>query len=302
MSTESTTADAPLINHNPTLLSYYGSLESRIGYRLVLGGTRHFGYWEKDTRWPFPIRRALRKMEKKMHTRLDLPPGSQVIDAGCGVGHVALFMANKGLRVTAFDFTPHHVEKARRNVQRSGLPKGQVTVSRMDYHHLESIPDESHDGVYTMETFVHATDPAAVLAGFYRVTRPGGRIAMFEYDHEYESEEVLGHLARPMHQVNELAAMPMNMVSKKGYFKQLLEEAGFRDVVVEDYSENVRPMLRLFWALAIVPYFFVKLFHLEPYFINTVAGARGLEGQKYWRYVAITATKPGPEVEPPKTK
>lgn len=35
----------PLINDNPKLQSYYQSLESRVGYRLVLGGTRHFGYW-----------------------------------------------------------------------------------------------------------------------------------------------------------------------------------------------------------------------------------------------------------------
>lgn len=34
-----------LINDNPELQSYYQSLESRVGYRLVLGGTRHFGYW-----------------------------------------------------------------------------------------------------------------------------------------------------------------------------------------------------------------------------------------------------------------
>lgn len=36
----------PLINHNPSLQSYYTSLESRIGYRLFLGGTRHFGYYQ----------------------------------------------------------------------------------------------------------------------------------------------------------------------------------------------------------------------------------------------------------------
>lgn len=32
----------PLIENKP-LQRYYASLESRIGYRLVLGGTRHFG-------------------------------------------------------------------------------------------------------------------------------------------------------------------------------------------------------------------------------------------------------------------
>lgn len=39
----------PLINDNPELQSYYQSLESRVGYRLVLGGTRHFGYWYVHT-------------------------------------------------------------------------------------------------------------------------------------------------------------------------------------------------------------------------------------------------------------
>lgn len=34
-----------LIKENAPLQSYYHKLESRIGYRLVLGGTRHFGYW-----------------------------------------------------------------------------------------------------------------------------------------------------------------------------------------------------------------------------------------------------------------
>lgn len=34
-----------VINDNPELQSYYQSLESRVGYRMVLGGTRHFGYW-----------------------------------------------------------------------------------------------------------------------------------------------------------------------------------------------------------------------------------------------------------------
>jgi sterol 24-C-methyltransferase len=33
----------PLIDNNPKLQSYYLSLESRIGYRLLLGGTQYFG-------------------------------------------------------------------------------------------------------------------------------------------------------------------------------------------------------------------------------------------------------------------
>ncbi|KAK3370845.1 S-adenosyl-L-methionine-dependent methyltransferase [Lasiosphaeria ovina] len=290
----------PIINPNPYLQAYYGSLESRIGYRLVLGGTRHFGFYEKENSWPVPIGRALRAMEDKLFDALGLPAGSQVLDAGCGVGHVALHMARRGLRITGIDVVEHHIAKARQNVARSALPPGQVTVQKMDYHHLESVADGSLDGAYTMETFVHATDPEAVLAGFHRILRPGGRLVLFEYDHcdpggrpdgddAQAAAEALGY--RDV--VNKFAAMPTNQRSHPGVFKRMLEDAGFGDVVVRDYSPHIRPMLRLFWLLAAVPNFFIRLLRLERFFINTFAGAQAYRYHTLWRYVAISATKPG---------
>ncbi|KAI0387192.1 S-adenosyl-L-methionine-dependent methyltransferase [Hypomontagnella monticulosa] len=296
------TGNPPLINSNPQLQSYYHSLESRLGYKLLLNGTRHFGYWEHDTYWPFPFSKGLRNMEDKLAEAIALPRGSQVLDAGCGVGHVALRMAKKhGLRIEAIDVVEHHVTKAQRNAERSGLPKDTLRARRMDYHHLESFASDSFDGVYTMETFVHATDPKAVLAGFYRILRPGGRLAQFEYDHN-ALDSAPRDIAASMVKVNEYAAMPTNAVSHPGVFKQMLEDAGFEDIVVRDYSENIRPMTRIFYLLAIIPYFFIRLLRLERYFINTVAGVGSYRGRDHWHYVAISATKPGGPVEPSKSK
>ncbi|KAK0706012.1 S-adenosyl-L-methionine-dependent methyltransferase [Lasiosphaeria miniovina] len=291
-------SDTPsLVNSNPQLQTYYHSFESRIGYRLLLGGTRHFGYWNRGTYWPFPLSTSLRAMEDKLAEALALPRGAHVLDAGCGVGHVALRMAQAhGLRISAIDIVDHHITKARRNISRSGLPNNTIAVHKMDYHHLESLADESLDGAYTMETFVHATDPEAVLAGFYRLLRPGGRVAHFEYDHELVGDAP-EDMAASMRKINQYAAMPTNHRSHPGVFKQMLEEAGFEDVVVRDFSENIKPMTRLFFVLAIVPYVFVRLLGLERYFINTIAGVESYRGRGRWRYVAITATKPGGPLE-----
>lgn len=292
----------PLINSNPQLQSYYYSLESRIGYRLLLGGTRHFGYWEHDTYWPFPFTKGLRNMEDKLAEALALPAGSQVLDAGCGVGHVALRMAKShGLRVEGIDIVDHHVTKARRNVARASLPESTIRVRKMDYHHLETFDSESLDGAYTMETFVHATEPKAVLDGFHRILKPGGRLVLFEYDHK-TLEESPKDMAASMIKINEYSAMPTNAISQPGVFKQMLEESGFEDVVVRDYSENIRPMTRMFFLLAIIPYIIVRFLGLERYFINTIAGVETYRGQGYWRYVAISATKPGGPIEAPKAK
>lgn len=82
----------------------------------------------------------------------------------------------------------------------------------------------------------------------------------------------------------------------------MLEDAELVGVEVRDYSENIRPMPKVFYTLAGAPCFFISLFCLEKHFVNIVAVVRGYPGQRYWRHVAITATKPSESVEWAKTK
>lgn len=280
---------------------YYESLESRIGYKLLLGGTRHFGYWDKDTYWPFPVGKALRRMEEKLFSRLDLAPGSRVVDAGCGDGYVAMHMARKGLHITAIDVIPSHVERTRRNIARSGLPKDSIAVQHMDYHDLEPIASESHDGVYTVETFVHAADPAVAMAEFYRILKPGGRCVLLEY--EVDDDDPSSASDRMMAEIDSLAYMPTHRISKRGLYKSLMEDAGFVDVKREDFSDNVKPLLRLFFVLAIIPYTLFRLLGVEKYFPNTMAGAVGFGAINHTQhYVAVRARKPGGVAESAKSK
>lgn len=280
----------PLVNPNPSLQSYYASLESRVGYRLLLGGTRHFGYYPRDTYNPFPLSRSLRAMEEQVFKSLALSSGSSVLDAGCGVGHVAMFMARKGLRVQCIDVVDHHIEKASRGFKAAGL-SGTISVRKGDYHHLDFIADGSLDGVYTVETFVHATDPKGVLEEFYRVLRPGGKITLYEYDH-VNLDKASDGLQDSMAKINQFAAMPANQGFKEGVLQNLIEGTGFEQVDVKDLSIHIRPMLRFFYLLAFLPYLIVVVFGLEKRFINTVTAVQSYRGKDFWRYTAVTATKP----------
>jgi sterol 24-C-methyltransferase len=152
-----------------------------------------------------------------------------------------------------------------------------------------------------METFVHATDPKVVLANFYRLLRPGGHLSLFEYDHELLGDK-REDLTRSMRIINDYAAMPTNALSQPGVFHSMLGDAGFTDIVVRDYSENIKPMTRLFFLIAYIPYLIITFLHLERYFINTVAGVNSYQGHGHWRYVAISATKPRANFEAAKTK
>ncbi|PVH84669.1 S-adenosyl-L-methionine-dependent methyltransferase [Cadophora sp. DSE1049] len=280
----------PLINQNHSLQAYYASLESRIGYRLVLGGTRHFGLYPAGTYWPFPISKALRAMEDHLIDTLDLEKGSEILDAGCGAGYVAVHLAEQGYRVHGIDVVDHHIVKARRNAEAHGLQQ-KITITKGDYHHLSAFSNDSFDGAYTMETFVHATEPEVAAAEFFRVLRPGGSIAMYEYDHVDFSTEP-AEVRNSWTTINKHASMPAYDRFQRGVLKGILEDAGFENVEIRDLSDNVLPMLRLFYILAFIPYLIIAFLGLKARFINTVAGYEGYIYRDAVRYIAVSAKKP----------
>ena len=282
---------APPINPNPQLQQYYHTLESRIGYKVLLRDTRHYGYYDKPDDSPFPISGALRAMENRLMQALDCPEGSSVLDAGCGVGHVALYMAQAGgYHVQGIDVVEHHIAKAQRNIVKAGMT-GTVSARIGDYHHLENFANSSFDGVYTMETLVHSTDASGVLREFFRVLKPGGRIALHEYDFE-DRNKCPKDFAESLDKVHTYAAMPANYYFSYGALRDLLQQAGFEDVHLTDLSEHVVPMLWFFYVLAIVPWLLFRLLGVEHRFVNTIAAVQGYRGRSVWRYVEVTGRKP----------
>lgn len=230
-------------------------------------------------------------MEDSLHRSLGLEAGAQVLDAGCGAGLVASHLAKKGLRIQGIDIIDRHVKWAQQTVEKAGLTHA-VQIQRGDYHSLSAFSPNTFDGAYTMETFVHAADPAKALGEFFRVLQPGGSIAFYEYDH-INLANAPRDLVASMEKVNRYAAMPTNVMFDRGALPALLKEAGFVDVAEKDLSANIKPMLWLFFVLAYIPYLLVTFLGLEPWFINTVAAVQSYRGRHIWRYVATTAKKPG---------
>ena len=220
-------------------------------------------------------------MEEKVYQRLTVAPGAKVLDAGAGSAMVAAYMAeNHGLQVTGIDVTPVHVSDAQHTIQSRGL-QDQVSVQMGDYHDLSSFEDATFDGVYTMETFVHADDPLKVLKNFHRVLKPSGTLVLHEAEFQWDSD-LLQEVLRLSHCENTL---------KEGSYETMLTEAGFRDITVEDLSDNVLPLWRLFGVIGAVPYDILRFFGLHTRFTNMMAG---VEAYRHWgqgRYISVRAVK-----------
>jgi ubiquinone/menaquinone biosynthesis C-methylase UbiE len=220
-------------------------------------------------------------MEEKLYDRLGLQPGARVLDAGAGSGYVAMTMARHGLHVQAIDITPHHLEDARKNVKKHGLEK-EIQVDYADYRNLSAFPEASFDGVYTMETFVHADDPIKVLGNFKRLLKPGGVLVLHEADFSRNSGK-LQDVLRLSHCQNTLA---------EGGYEELLQKAGYKDFSLEDLTDEVLPMWRLFGVVGYVPYQIFRLLGVEDRFINVMAGVEAWLNWGDGRYISVRAVKP----------
>lgn len=111
---------------------------------------------------------------RDFYERLNVAPGSQFLDVGCGSGQLALMAAKDGLQVTGVDIATNLVERARARAQSEGLQ------ARFEEADAEALPfeDATFDVVASLIGAMFAPRPELVAKELLRVCQPGGTIAM----------------------------------------------------------------------------------------------------------------------------
>lgn len=112
--------------------------------------------------------------------RLALPPGTRVLDVACGTGNLAIPLARSGCKVTGLDIAPNLLEQARDRAVAEGL------AADFDEGDAEALPypEASFDAVVTMFGAMFAPRPELVVNECARVLRPGGLLAMANWNPE----------------------------------------------------------------------------------------------------------------------
>ena len=132
------------------------------------------------------IRKTVRRLNRELH-------GHRVLDVGTGTGLSLPYFA-PDCAVTGIDLSGDMLAHARKRVQRKNLTNVEGLLE-MDASELE-FADTSFDSV--MATFVMSVvpDPAKVLQEICRVTRPGGRVYLFNHFRAEEDETLLAMVER----------------------------------------------------------------------------------------------------------
>ena len=117
-----------------------------------------------------------------LHADTRYPPGSEVLEAGCGVGAQTITLArhSPAARFTSIDLSLASLVQARQKILGAGLSN--VVFSQAD---IFSLPFDANrfDHIFVCFVLEHLSRPLAALARLGVLLRPGGTITVIEGDH-----------------------------------------------------------------------------------------------------------------------
>ena len=165
-------------------------------------------------------------------------PGETILELAAGQGDVgyaiARLLGDDG-RLISSDFSQAMVEIAQRHAFELGVPNVEHRI--LDAEQLE-LEDRSVDGVVCRFGYMLMPNPAAALSETQRVLRERGRLVFSVWSSGDRNPWISAAgrilVARGLMPPPEAGDPGMFTLSDKGELRQLVEEAGFADVRIED--------------------------------------------------------------------
>ena len=236
--------------------------------------------------------RALVRMTEVMAERASIRPGDRVLDAGCGVGASALWLAaHRGCQVEGISLSEHQIGLAREFASRAQDPS-RLGFAVRDFS-ATGLPDASFDVVWGLESICYAQDKRLFLAEALRLLRPGGRLVVADYF--LESEPRSGIERHSLERWLDGWVIPH--LPRRTQFHGWIAGAGFVEGEDVDITENIRPSAEEIYRRGKAGYpddilgkgkNALQIQHVEACLFQKVCLDLGL-----WRYRIFTARKEG---------
>ena len=119
-------------------------------------------------------------MAEQLCETVDLRAGDRVLDVASGTGNAALAAARRFCDVTATDYVPGLLDRAR---ERAAAERLTVTIREADAEALP-FPDGSFDAVLSVVGAMFAPSQERTASELLRVCRPGGKIGLANWTPE----------------------------------------------------------------------------------------------------------------------
>ena len=152
-----------------------------------------------------------------------IQPGDRVLECACGTGMLTEVIAQKRARLTATDFAPKMLERAKKNCAAfDNITFEQADITALNY------PDGSFDAVVAGNVIHLLDEPMKALGELDRVCKAGGRLIIPTYMNRDKTGSTSGFATA----VGKAGADFKRQFTVESY-RQFFLDAGYRDVSIQ---------------------------------------------------------------------
>lgn len=156
-----------------TVVNHYYNLAT-VFYEFGWGRSFHFAPRRRDEN----LSDSLLRHELFLADRLSLTSDMQVLDVGCGVGGpMANLARHTGASFVGINLNAYQIERAKEYTKDL---QSQCRFIHGDFMQIPE-PDNQFDAAFNIEAIAHAPDKTAVFQEVFRVLRPGGGFAGYDW-------------------------------------------------------------------------------------------------------------------------
>jgi cyclopropane fatty-acyl-phospholipid synthase-like methyltransferase len=272
--------------------AYYNQTQNHYQkwWQLSKGMALHYGLWHDDTK---SFLEALANTNRHLAELADIKESDTVLDAGCGVGGSAIYLAkNYRAHVTGISLSDLQIQTAQENAI-AGYVDELTDFAVLDYCQT-GFTDNKFDVIWACESSSSAADKQKMAAEWFRLLKPGGKLVLSDFFKTNDSQKDKAELLDSW--VTTWAMSPL--VTTDGLVQELTR-TGFKIGKIDNLTAKIyktaRRMYLSYWLGLIPSVLYNTLFGARKYARNHYKSGfyqfRALQ-KNLWQYKAILAIKP----------
>lgn len=162
---------------------------------------------------------------------LNLKPGMQVLEIGCGTGEVACWLSSRigsSGKVMAIDINEEQIKIAKK--RSASLNLKNIHFQKMSAFDIDNL-SETFDLIYSRFVLTHISSPHDILEKTYKILKTGGRLSCEESDVSasfcYPENLAFNRWREIWNELKKLHHLPLNIGLK---LPSMIRQAGFKNI------------------------------------------------------------------------